>query len=438
MRFLPALRFLMLGALAMAVPLFHWIYRTTHGLPSTFNDFHDYWLASRLILEGHTPYDIDALRALAHREGLSFVVGTGYSYLLPFAVVMIPFALLPFTTAVLTFNGLSLVLFGATVAVWLGRLHPGVSVWRQSIVAVTAGAYPPVYGTLANGQANLVVLAPFALGTLLIVATPTTRRARDVGGGIAIGLAGVVKLVPATVALPLAIGRRFGAVVGVIAGFMGSVALATLAVPYASRGSSGLADLVSPDPYFTNQSINGFVTRMVRDSDRTRALLPGAFDPAVVSLVVTGLFGLVTLAILWRSRALLVAREGVVLGMALATVTAVISAPKNAIWNEALVLVGVGLLVAAVSPDLRRSHFGWLERLLLVAWLAGVVVQTYFWEEEQVLRTWQVAAVTLIQSAALYGLFALWVLCARRVWALPTAAGVAIVGAADNRRTGAA
>jgi hypothetical protein len=425
-------RFVLLAVLAMVVPLVHWIFRTTHDHPQMFNDFHDYWLASRLILEGHTPYDLGALRDMAHREGLSFVVGTGYSYLLPFAVVMIPFALLPFTTAVLTFNGLSLVLFGLTVAVWLRRLHPAATTWRQAIVAVAAGAYPPVYGTLANGQANLVVLAPFALGVLALVATPAVNRRHltDLAGGIAIGLAGVVKLVPAAVLAPMTIGRRLTAVAGTVIGFVGSVALATLAVPYAARGSSGLADLVSPDPYFTNQSINGFVTRLVRDSDRTRAIWAGAFDAAIVSIVLAGLFGVLVLAALWRARDALTTREGLMLGMALTTVSAVIAAPKNAIWNEALVLVAVGLLVAAVSSDLRRSAFGRVDRLLLVGWLTGVVVQTYLWEEPQVLEGRPDAFITLIQSAALYGLVALWFLCARRMFRITRRAGVAIVASA--------
>jgi hypothetical protein len=400
----------------MAVPLIHWINRTLDGYPQDFNDFHDYWLASRLILEGHTPYDIPALKALAEREGLTFVVGTGYSYLLPFAVVMIPFALLSFDNAVLSFNGLSLVLFGVTVAIWLRQAHPEARLWRSAFVAIAAGAYPPVYGTLANGQANLVVLAPFALGILLI---GRQGRVQGLIGGIAIGLAGVVKLVPAGVVVPLTLGRRLLASVGIVLAFVGSVAAATLAFPFAAQGSSGLADLVGPDAYFTNQSINGFVTRFVRDSDRTRAIVPGAFDAAVVALVIAVLFGLLTLAILWRARAALGTGRGLALGMALTTAAAVATAPKNAIWNEVLVLVAAGLLLAVLTPDLRLSRIGWIDRWLLAAWLLGSVIQTYLWEWPRVLDGQNPVTVTLIQSAAFYGLLALWLVCARHVRRLP-------------------
>jgi hypothetical protein len=404
--------FAVLVVLAIAPPLLYWIYRTLNGHGQGFNDFHDYWLASKLVLQGQSPYDLDALKALGEAEGRVFVLGTGYSYLPPFAVLMIPFAILPFDTAVLAFNGLSLVVFGFTVAGWIGWAHPEAAAFRKAAVAVIAGAYPPIYGTIANGQANLVVLAPFAVGVALVL---RGSRVASLLGGMAIGLAGVVKLVPAAVALPQALGRRWLAVLGAGVGFAGSVALASLAVPFAASGSGGLADLVGPDAYFTNQSFNGFVSRIVRDSDRTKALLPDAFDPLIVGLAAATLFGLATLWLLWRARGALADGRGLALGMALVTVAAVAAAPKNAIWNEALVLVGVGLLLLVLAPDLRLSRLDWIDRWLLAAWLLGVVVQTYFWEESQVLDGRNPVLVTLIQSSAFYGLLALWALCARHV-----------------------
>jgi hypothetical protein len=346
-----------------------------------------------------------------------FVLGTGYSYLPPFAIVMIPFALLPFNTAVLAFNGVSLVVFGLTVAGWITWAHPDAGVLRKAVVAFIAGSYPPVYGTIANGQANLVVLVPFAIGVAAILGG---GRLGSFLGGIAVGLAGVVKLVPAAVTVPQAIGRRWLAVAGAIVGFVGSVALASLAVPVAASGSGGLADLVGPDAYFTNQSINGFVTRIVRDSDRTKALLPEAFDPLIVGLAAAAMFGMVTLWLLWRARGALMDRRGLAIGMAFITVAAVAAAPKNAIWNEALVLVGVGLLIVVLTPDLRLSRLDWIDRWLLAAWLLGVVVQTYFWEESRWLDDKNRVFVTLIQSAAFYGLLALWAMCARHVRRLRT------------------
>ena len=414
---LSVVTFALLVILAIEPALLHWIHRTLEGYGQGFNDFHDYWLASKLVLQGRSPYDIDALKALGEAEGRVFVIGTGYSYLPPFAIVMIPFALLPFDTAVLAFNGLSLVVFGLTVAGWITWAHPEAGALRKGIVALIAGAYPPIYGTIANGQANLVVLAPFALGVALVLGG---GRMGSLLGGIAVGLAGVVKLVPAVVALPQAIGRRWLAVAGVVVGFVGSVAAAGLAVPVVRSGSGGLADLVGADAYFTNQSINGFITRIVRDSDRTKAIFPEAFDALVVGLTLAVLFGLINLWLLWRVREALTTRRGLALGMALITAAAVAAAPKNAIWNEALVLVAVGLLLIVLTPDLRLSRLDWVDRWLLGAWLLGVVVQTYFWEEASWLDDKNRTAVTLVQSAAFYGLLALWAMCVRHVRRLRT------------------
>jgi Glycosyltransferase family 87 len=414
---LSVVTFGLLVILGIEPALLHWIHRTLDGHGQGFNDFHDYWLASKLVLQGHSPYDIAALKALGDAEGRVFVIGTGYSYLPPFAIVMIPFAFLPFDTAVLTFNGMSLVLFGLTVAAWITWAHPHAGTLRKGIVALIAGAYPPIYGTIANGQANLVVLAPFALGVALVVGG---GRLGSLLGGVAIGLAGVVKLVPAAVAVPQALGNRRLAVVGVAIGFVGSVALASLAVPSVASGSGGLADLVGPDAYFTNQSINGFVTRIVRDSDRTKAIAHAAFDPLLVSLALAIVFGLINVWLLWRYRAVLLGTPGLVIGMALITVAAVAAAPKNAIWNEALALVGVGLLLVVLAPDLRLSRLDWIDRSLLAAWLLGVVIQTYFWEEPGWLEDKNRVFVTLIQSSAFYGLLALWGLCARHLRRLRT------------------
>jgi len=414
---LSVVTFGLLVVLAIEPALLHWIRRTLDGYGQGFNDFHDYWLASKLVLQGHSPYDVAALKALGQAEGRVFVIGTGYSYLPPFAIVMIPFALLPFDTAVLTFNALSLVLFGLTVAAWITWAHPQAGTFRKGIVALIAGAFPPIYGTIANGQANLVVLAPFALGVALVIGG---GRVGSLLGGIAVGLAGVVKLVPAVVAAPQALGGRWLAVAGAVLGFIGSVALASLAVPNAASGSTGLADLVGPDPYFTNQSINGFVTRIVRDSDRTRAILPNAFDALLVSVALAVAFGLINLWLLSRARHALSRKDGLALGMALITVAAVAAAPKNAIWNEALVLVAVGLLLVVLTPDLHLARLDWIDRWLLATWLLGVVAQTYFWEEASWLDDKNPLYVTLVQSSAFYGLLALWAMCVRHVRRLAT------------------
>ncbi len=86
------LRFFAVLALVAAGPPLLWsIAYIVFGGPS-FNDYSDYWLAGKLVLQGHSPYDTAALAALAKTEGVTFLLGGGYQYLLPWAIAMAPFA----------------------------------------------------------------------------------------------------------------------------------------------------------------------------------------------------------------------------------------------------------------------------------------------------------------------------------------------------------
>src|ERR1035437_78059 len=257
----------LLAAAAIAFPLAGWAFWSiVLGLGS--NDFHDYWLAGRLILQGHSPYDMVALERLAQSEHLTFTLGGGYSYPLPFAVAMVPLAALSFGLALAAFNAISLAAFGLTVAVWVHWAHSRLAASSRPLllVALAAGLYPPVYGTVVMGQANLILFPLLGLGVVL--ALDGTTVARRFWGGTLLGLAAIVKLVPGAFVVPLALGRRAGAAAGIVAGALGTLIVATLAVQWAAVGSTGLASLVDPDSFYTNQSINGFVTRLDRKSTR--------------------------------------------------------------------------------------------------------------------------------------------------------------------------
>jgi hypothetical protein len=413
-----------LAAVAAVFPLAGWLFWAL-VLRLGPNDFHDYWLAGKLLAEGHSPYDTAALAALAAREHLTFLVGGGYSYPLPFALLMVPFAALPFDVAAAAFNAISLAAFGLTVGawlVWMDGSEAGGS-QRRLRLALAAGLYPPVYSTLAMGQANLVVLPAVALGAVLAVDGATAVR-RAIGGAL-IGVGAIVKLVPGVLFVPLALGRRFGAAAGVAAGALGILAVAVVAVPWAMAGSSGLASLLDPDAFYSNQSINGFVTRLVSGTGKSVPLWSGAFDPRPVMLGLTFLFGLATLWVLWRSRSGLRDRRGLALGLGLALVAGTIGAPKTSYWNESMVLVAVGLLW---TVDLRSGGLGRADRVLLIAWFGSAVVWAAVWAVEPPAAGSLSAVVTLAWSASLYGLFALWLLFARRLLAVqpgPTRAGAA-------------
>jgi hypothetical protein len=404
-----ARRILSLAVLACVFPVLGWLF-WAFALKLGPNDFHDYWLAGRLLLDGQSPYDNAAMAALAAREGLTFSLGGGYSYPLPFALAMIPFAALPFDLAVTCFNLLSLAAFGGTVAVWLSVAHPTAGPARLAVAALVAGLYPPVYGTVAMGQANLVLLPLMAAGLWLAPG----RSVRAGFGGTLVGLAAIVKLVPGALVVPLGLARRWSASAGLVLGAVAALAAASAIAPWALSGSGGLVSNLDPDGYYTNQSINGFVSRLVMDTSRSLAPAPGAFDPRPV--VVTATLGLAvsTLAVLWFGRNGLSTRRGLSDGLALALVAATIGAPKTSFWNESVLLLAVALVLVFDAPDLRLSGLGRIDGTLTALWFGSALVWAIVWAVEPA-RGGLPTVVNLAWSASLYGMLALWLMLARRV-----------------------
>ncbi|MES2208718.1 MAG: glycosyltransferase family 87 protein [Chloroflexota bacterium] len=403
--------FLALASVAAGIPLAMLLIAALAGQPPTFNDFHSYWLAGRLLLEGRSPYDLEAMRTLGQAEGLPFVLGTGYSYPIPFAFLMIPFALLPFELAVLLFTVISVVGFGCVVGWWLIRHHPDASRRRLMAAAALAGLFPPVYGTIANGQANLVVLVPLGFGLALVAGDRPSGRI----GGSLLGVAAIVKIVPAALAIVLLLARRWTPVLALSVVAVGALIAADALAPRGALGSTWLWRLLEPDPYFTNQSINGFVSRLVLESGRSIPLWPSAFDPLVVAGIATSAVALVTLVILLKSIAVATRYPVLALGLALALVAATIGAPKNSFWNQALALPALGLLLAVEAPNLDLRRFGSGDRALLLGCLIGSGVQFVLWIAPLPKHGPLAAFSTLAGSAALYGMLALWALLARRL-----------------------
>lgn len=402
-----------LALLAAAPSVAVWIVVAMIAPAGLLNDFHSYWYAGRLLAAGHSPYDLDALRALATREGDVFMVGTGYSYPLPFAQAMVPLSMLPFGIASAVFEALSLAVFAAAVAAWLRWFHGAVPLPRLRLGALLAGTFPPVIGSVLNGQANLLVGGAIAAGAALALERSTTRSAI---GGVALGLASVVKLVPGVAVVPLWLaGHRRAAAGGVIAGFLVPFGLSAAISPGVALDSGKLAVLFRPDPFITNQSINGFVSRLVAGSDRMTAAAPGAFDPAPIVVALTLALAVATLAILWRARRRLARPDGLALGLALGLVAATAGAPKTSFWNITFVLVAVGLLLVATAPTLDLRLLDRRERWLLGAWWGSAFLQPLVWLIPAQSPGPGAALVAALGSLSLYGSLALWSLLGRRL-----------------------
>lgn len=394
---------------AMVAPTALMVGGIARGGYGLWNDFASYWLAAKLVAAGHTPYDLAALVRLGAGEGIAFQAGTGYSYPLPFAVAMVPFAALPFVVAALAFTVLSLLVFGLAVAGWLRdprlfRSRPVVIV----LVAFAAGLYPPVAGSAFFGQANLLVFGALALGVRAWAGADATR---SLIGGIWIGLGGIVKVAPLALALPAAMAGRYRGLLGIGLGAGGAMLVAVALAPFGLASMDRLTQLGAPDPYWTNQSINGLVSRLAIDSERTVALVRGV-DPALLGGVLLGSFAVATLLIIVRARPELAGWDGFALAVALTMVAAVAGAPKNSFWNHVPALIGAGLLIASADSGRALDRAG---RWLLIGWFGMALIQSRIDSlDSGGLRAFGPLSAVL-SSAAVLGLLALWAALARQL-----------------------
>jgi hypothetical protein len=417
--------FAILTALAMLGPLLALGVALGQEPSARFNDYHDYWLAGRLVAGGGNPYDLGALQELAGRENLQFLVGGGYSYLPPFAIAMVPLAALPFEASAWLFSVISVALFGLAVAAWLHRWHPTAAPQRRRLAAVACGVYPPVLGSVFVGQVNLVVGVLIAVGLAPLVAEAVRGQARTSSGpsgaseaiaGLALGLASVVKVYPVLIAFPVVLGRRLVMAAALAITFGGALLAAAVLAPGASQGVAGLRSLFEPDPYWTNQSLNGFASRLVLGTDQTSAPFPGVVPAASLSTVLIVLLGAATLGVLWLARGWLAAPRSVALASAFVLVAALAAAPKNSFWNQVPALVAVGTLLAVDCPDLTLERLRRTDRLLLALWGTSAAAQALV--DALILAGGRAAAVaTPFASTALYGVLVLWLVLARRLLA---------------------
>ena len=294
-----------------------------------------------MLNQGGNPYDSAALARVHDAAGVPGLLGGGYSYPLLFAQLLRPLALLPATPAGAVFMALSLGAVAIAVALLLGsvpRLGWGWAVPLGSL----GGLFPPVSYGLWNGQANDILLPFLALAY------------RGVDPGAWMGLAAAVKLYPASGFLAL-FGRRdrFRQLV-LAAVFVGIPFLAAeLAVPGGAGGAGPrVGGFFGPDTYWTNESFNGALSRLVLTPSAPLAGLPVAPLDAAVVIAVT----LATLLVLWRCR--FRPWEG---ALALAIWLGCVVAPKNSLWNFAPML-----LCFAYAVPRARSH-PWLALTMLLA-----------------------------------------------------------------------
>lgn len=316
----------------------------TRGSSGLFNDFYDYWAAGVLLNRGQDPYDIGALHAVQRAAGLQTETGGGYSYPLFFGHLLRPLALVAAPEAAFIFMGLSLIALAGAIALLLGSI-PYLS-WPVALVGgAAAGLFPPVIGSLYFGQANLLVLLLLAVAYGCVAPGPM------------LGLASAIKLYPVTGLLAAITERpprwrRLAVALGVL----GVLLLLQLG---ASSGSvAGRAtNFLGPDTYWTNESINGWLSRLGIASTWTKPPFPGL---PVEPLMLVAVAILAASTILVLRRAAQPPWEG---ALALGLWLGVVAAPKNSLWNF------TPLLLCVVFIWTTFQGRWWIVAIGVVGWL---------------------------------------------------------------------
>jgi hypothetical protein len=357
----------------------------TIGISGQLNDFYAYWAAGALLNRGENPYDVAALASVQQAAGIHVETGSGFSYPVFFAHLMRPLALLPPATAAAIFSVLSLIALAFAIAILLGSL-PQLR-WPLALAGgVVAGLFPPVIGSLYFGQANLFVLLSLAIAY------------RCVTPGPMLGIASAIKLYPVAGFLAALTARppRWR-LLGIGLGVLGALLLLQLGTGRGSlTGRTGY--FFGPDTYWSNESINGWLSRLGIDSTWTHAPLPGfPVEAAMVTTVV--LLTVATVVVLLRAPAY--TWEG---ALALSLWLGVVSAPKNSLWNF------TPLLVAITFTLTRLAGRWWLAAPGVLGWLLIELQAQLDGARETIYQA--SPALAWFSSVGLYGALILGGLCA--------------------------
>jgi hypothetical protein len=331
------------GALAAAAAAARVVYAVaSRGPDGLFNDFYDYWGAAVLLDRGRDPYDVSALNQVQHSAGIAATTGSGYSYPILWAELLRPLAHLRPEAAALAFSALSLIALAVAIALLLASIDR--LDWPTGILGgIAAGLFPPVIGSLYFGQANLLLLLLLALAYRMLLPEPL------------LALAGAIKLYPIAGLLESLARRRLRWSVVGVALFAVLILLPQLFSP--GRLSDRTGYFLSPDTYWSNESVNGFLSRLAIPSTWTRPPLP--WLPAEgLMLVLTACLALGVLLVLVRSGG-----RPWTGCLALTLWLGAVTAPKNSLWNFTPLLLCVAYawpLVRRRPPLLLLGALGWL------------------------------------------------------------------------------
>ncbi|WP_461665606.1 glycosyltransferase 87 family protein [Gordonia sputi] len=347
------------------------------GLFDNQLDLDVYRAGTQTVLDGGSLYDAKLLGQM------------DYTYAPISAIIFIPFALMSFEVARIVWTaGIFVALYLVIMLCFrsLGRQ----ATWPLRIIALSLIAVAlllePVRTTVWYGQINVFLLL-IILADLLRVERPKGDNSR--GMGIGTGIAAGIKLTPLIFILYLAILRRWRAMFGVIAGFVGTIVVGFIVLPSESWAywTDKLFDSnrVGAPQTVGNQSIRGWLANLIH-TDAPNSLLWGVLALAALAL---GMYA-----------AVLAHRHGQeLLALSLVGMTACAISPMSWghhwVWFVPILVICVNLILRVDLSPLRRTLAG--------AACIGLILVSFSWRTYLAHPIWFVNKT--VPDAYLIGLF---------------------------------
>ena len=347
------------------------------GLFDNQLDLDVYRAGTQTVLDGGSLYDAKLLGQM------------DYTYAPISAIIFIPFALMSFEVARIVWTaGIFVALYLVIMLCFrsLGRQ----ATWPLRIIALSLIAVAlllePVRTTVWYGQINVFLLL-IILADLLRAERPKGDNSR--GMGIGTGIAAGIKLTPLIFILYLAILRRWRAMFGVIAGFVGTIVVGFIVLPSESWAywTDKLFDSnrVGAPQTVGNQSIRGWLANLIH-TDAPNSLLWGVLALAALAL---GMYA-----------AVLAHRHGQeLLALSLVGMTACAISPMSWghhwVWFVPILVICVNLILRVDLSPLRRTLAG--------AACIGLILVSFSWRTYLAHPIWFVNKT--VPDAYLIGLF---------------------------------
>lgn len=367
--------------------------------PSPFrsrSDFEDYFEASRRLNADEDLYKTGAMQSIFEQsvdlptmkpeELLKLLIeskGVG-AYLYPpfFAFLLTPLHTLDYKTAAIIFQTVSLALLAALLYLLHKRTEGSTYEYAVAIAALLY--FPFLDDNAANGNVGFLLLFLCGAGLLWSFREGVISFL----GGFLIGLATVIKIIPAFLSGVLFAGRRFFALAGFVAGILFAVLVPAMTGGWQKnldrhqQWYSFLIDTYQKNlvvrPYANNQTVSAALSKlMIAGSDRKQEMfalplvnltapqLPYfAMSVRLINLTLVGSLGLLLLMAAWR-RPLDLKSDGAFFTavLSLTLLTALVSSGVSWYHTYSLLLIPLALRMGSgplhsMNTEERIAHYG--------------------------------------------------------------------------------